>query len=127
MFILFSVQIYNDGLEKGVSSKYYIPPAQPGTGPGDDGGINAQNLMGAALDSYQRLNEKRSPLASCLMHIVSAVQRHAAAIDTMVQSNPAIAGLVWGSARFLLQVRLHHLTHQLQGHELYLISNNFPR
>lgn len=117
MLILLPIQIHNEGLEKRESgSKYYIPP-QPSTGPGDDEELNAQNLMAAALASYQSLNEKRSPLASCLMHIVSAVQRHAAAIDTMVQSNPAIAGLVWGSARFLLQVRLHRLKHQLQALE----------
>ena len=38
--------------------------------------------------------------------VLEHVQSFCAVIDTFIQSNPVISGLIWGSLKFILDVRL---------------------
>jgi len=60
--------------------------------------------MVTALSSYQRLKKNRGPLATALIQILKNLRQYSHAVDVLVQCDPTIAGLVWGSVRLLLQV-----------------------
>ena len=100
-----TIQIHNDGLKNGQSSKKYIKLDGPNNS-GDSQGFSADKLMTTAIGSYQRLNNKRGPVAVTLIHVYNSLHRHAKAIDVFVQCQPEVGCLVWGSVRILLQVRL---------------------
>ncbi|KAK4168220.1 hypothetical protein QBC43DRAFT_201581 [Cladorrhinum sp. PSN259] len=60
---------------------------------------HARELMAAALNSYQVANKKRGLPATLMIQICHNVRQYSRAIDAFIQSDPGIAGLVWGSIR----------------------------
>ena len=66
----------------------------------------AHDLTKTALEAYQKTKKKRGPFAMTMMAIYRNLRLYSRAVDVLVQSYPAIACLVWGSVRFLLQVLL---------------------
>ncbi|KAL7624126.1 hypothetical protein AAE478_005683 [Parahypoxylon ruwenzoriense] len=98
-----AIELYNGSLKKGESSRKYINLDIPGSD-GQSKGVNAHELMVTAINSYQKLYKKSGPFATALMQIHHTLHRYSKAIDIFVQCDPAIAGLVWGSVRVLLQV-----------------------
>ena len=62
--------------------------------------------MITAIRSYQMLKKKRSLFATTLIWIYNNLRQYSRAVDVLVQCDPTIAALVWGSVRLLLQVLL---------------------
>jgi hypothetical protein len=54
------------------------------------------------VDSYSE--QRAAKILSLVQPIALAVKSFSRVIGSMVQSNPAIAGLVWGSVQLLLEV-----------------------
>ncbi|KAK3947908.1 hypothetical protein QBC32DRAFT_352879 [Pseudoneurospora amorphoporcata] len=95
-----AIKMYNDGLKNGSANKKYIELSGPPT----TNKINSDQLMFTALDSYSRLNRKRSRGAEILIQIWHGIHHYGKAIDVFIQFDPKVASLVWGSVRVLLQI-----------------------
>jgi hypothetical protein len=56
---------------------------------------------------FQSSSPKTVKFSQKLSPCLGSINRFSSVIDTFIQSNPTISGLVWGSLKFLLQVRSH--------------------
>lgn len=54
---------------------------------------------------FQSSSPKSIKFSQKLLPCLESLNRFSSVIDTFIQSNPTISGLVWGSLKFLLQVR----------------------
>lgn len=78
----------------------------------DDPGLRSRQGTGDLLELVRRLDEthkktsKTRRASDFLKPFVEGVTRYSAVVDTMVQSDPTVSSLVWGSVKFVLQVSL---------------------
>jgi len=84
----------------------------------------AQDLQ-EGLKKLANLTKKKrqETFAQSLVKIIGAIEPYLNIVDVMVQSNPTYAALIWGSLRFVLQVRGSHSIFLVLAHELQLASN----
>ncbi|KAK4223968.1 hypothetical protein QBC38DRAFT_35086 [Podospora fimiseda] len=91
--------IHNLNQKKGPTSSKYIQSLCEITST-----EHARDLMQTAFDSYQKTRKKRGFVATVMIQICRNIQQYSRAIDAFIQSDPGIAGLIWGSIRLLLQI-----------------------
>ncbi|PMD64600.1 uncharacterized protein K444DRAFT_289248 [Hyaloscypha bicolor E] len=102
-----AVQLYNVKQKKGSSSRKYIHLSTTDNsehGTKDHAQEHARELMVTAIRSYQMLKKKRGPFAVTLIRICNNLRQYSHAVNVLVQCDPTIAALVWGSVRLLLQM-----------------------
>ncbi|KAK0707742.1 hypothetical protein B0H67DRAFT_321626 [Lasiosphaeris hirsuta] len=106
-----AIQRHNSRQKKGSMGKKYISidtiqgdHHEDVLGQGQHSQGYARALMDAAIDSYKALESRNGPLGTILFQIAHNMGRYARAVDVLVQCDPTIAALVWGSVRILLQI-----------------------
>ncbi|KAF2967452.1 hypothetical protein GQX73_g6100 [Xylaria multiplex] len=87
-----AIKLYNSKLKDGPSSSKYISLGTRGNS--ENGPKNyAHELMGTAMDTYQKLTKRRGPSAIVLIQIINNLRQYARAVDVFIQCDPTIAGL----------------------------------
>ncbi|RPA77318.1 hypothetical protein BJ508DRAFT_417148 [Ascobolus immersus RN42] len=74
-------------------------------------GVEELRMLVSALDEQHSKTDRQRKISDVLSPFVDAIQRYAQVIDTMVQSNPTVSALVWGSAKFFLQMLQENKRH----------------
>ncbi|RYP45747.1 hypothetical protein DL768_007955 [Monosporascus sp. mg162] len=91
-----AIELYNAKQKKGPSSRKYINLSTTDNTEHDPK-EHARELMAAAMSSYQILKKKRGPFAMTLIWIYNNLRQYSHAVDVLIQCDPTVAALVWGS------------------------------
>ena len=75
--------------------------------------IGSEDMI-SYTSSLQSLYSKKRPnkCLQCVAPFLQCLKSRASAIDVMVQVNPSVAGLIWGSMRWVLQAGDHRQTNR---------------
>lgn len=66
--------------------------------------LGFENLIQEAQGAHQQCYEKRHPFLVQVGRALRAANTYAPMIDVMIQQQPFVVNLVWGSIRFIIQV-----------------------
>ncbi|KAK0731941.1 hypothetical protein B0H67DRAFT_679478 [Lasiosphaeris hirsuta] len=107
-----AIQIHNSKLEDGAASKQYIPLDTIGRHKNAQEQEQQQHAVersralreAAEMSHNADVRRKDGRLAETLSQVARATRHYSRAIDVLVQCNPTIAALVWGSIHVFLQI-----------------------